>query len=228
MRLATTTPRVAFGIEGRRESLEQTNSDALVTGDIIAYGGAFPSLPEARRTVWSIFAEVNIPIMKSVQADVALRYDHYSDFGSTTNPKFTLRWQPSRELLLRGSFGTGFRAPTLSDLFLPLSSSGGNVTGGYDDPIRCPVTHSDYDCPNSNGGDGFPIRNGGEPQRIEVVHLEIAAYRPSGRRRFARNATRGHPMRHRKMHAIVIGQVFQPLGCPTFRQVIGRAAHHGR
>ena len=52
---------------------------------------------------------------------VAVRYDHYSDFGGTTNPKFTLRWQPSKEILLRGSYGTGFLAPTLSDLFQPQS-----------------------------------------------------------------------------------------------------------
>ena len=49
----------------------------------------------------------------------ALRWDHYSEVGNTTNPKIGLRWQPMQSLLLRASAGTGFRAPSLSDLKRP-------------------------------------------------------------------------------------------------------------
>jgi iron complex outermembrane receptor protein len=49
----------------------------------------------------------------------ALRFDHYSEVGNSTNPKIGLRWQPSQALLLRASAGTGFRAPSLSDLKRP-------------------------------------------------------------------------------------------------------------
>ena len=132
---------VAFGVEGRRESLEQTNSDFIVNGDALSSGGAVPTLAPVRRTVLSLFGEVNIPILKTFEANVAVRYDHYSDFGGTTNPKVTLRWQPSMALLLRGAYGTGFRAPTLSDLFQPQS-----LQSGFDmvpDPIRCPVIGDD-------------------------------------------------------------------------------------
>jgi len=130
---------VAFGIEGRRESLDQLNSDFIVNGDALSSGGAVPTLPVAHRKVWSLFGEVNVPILKTFEANVAVRYDHYSDFGGTTNPKITLRWQPSRSLLLRGAYGTGFRAPTLSDIFQPqsLSFSFDNTPS---DPVRCPVT----------------------------------------------------------------------------------------
>jgi hypothetical protein len=39
--------------------------------------------------------------------------------GQSTTPKFSVRWQPCPELLLRGSIGRGFRAPSLQDLYLP-------------------------------------------------------------------------------------------------------------
>ena len=130
---------VAFGVEGRRESLEQSNSDFIVSGNVLGGGGAVPSLPPVHRTVWSLFGEVNVPIVKSLEANVAVRYDHYSDFGGTTNPKITLRWEPSRILLLRSAYGMGFRAPPLSDLFQPQSLNR-NFDDTLPDPARCPVT----------------------------------------------------------------------------------------
>ncbi len=131
---------VALGVEGRRESLEQSNSDFIISGDALSTGGAVATLPAARRTVWSLFGEVNVPIVRTFEANVAVRYDHYSDFGGTTNPKVTLRWQPARTLMLRGAYGTGFRAPTLSDMFQPPSLNFGQ---DLPDPARCPVTGED-------------------------------------------------------------------------------------
>jgi iron complex outermembrane receptor protein len=133
---------VAAGLEGRRESLEQLRSELTASGDIVGGGGEIPSIPTAHRTVWAAFGETNIPVLKNLEADIAVRFDHYSDFGSTTNPKVSLRWQPARNVVLRGAYGTGFRAPTLSELFQPV---GAGVALGTD-PIRCPVTQSEFDC----------------------------------------------------------------------------------
>jgi iron complex outermembrane receptor protein len=132
---------LALGVEGRRESLEQNVAD--FSGDALGAGGTAPPLPVAHRTVGSLFGEINVPIMKSLEANVAVRYDHYSDFGGTTNPKVTLRWQPSRDVVFRGAYGTGFRAPTLSDLFQPQSL---NLERGLPDPARCPYLPADPDC----------------------------------------------------------------------------------
>jgi iron complex outermembrane receptor protein len=107
--------------------------------------------------VWSLFGELNVPIVKAFEANVAVRYDHYSDFGGTTNPKFTLRWQPAKTLLLRGAYGTGFRAPTLSDIFQPQSLS--FSFNGVPDPIRCPVTGED--SPECFGL--YQVKGGGNP-----------------------------------------------------------------
>jgi len=147
---------VALGVEGRRESLEQSNSDFIISGDALSTGGAVATLPAAHRTVCSLFGEVNVPIVMTVEVNVAVRYDHYSDFGGTTNPKVTLRWQPARTLMLRGAYGTGFRAPTLSDMFQPPSLNFGQ---DLPDPARCPVTGED--SPECLGL--YQIKEGGNP-----------------------------------------------------------------
>jgi iron complex outermembrane receptor protein len=97
-----------------------------------------------RRNVYAFFGEANIPIVKNLEANLALRFDDYGDVGNTTNPKVSLRWTPSREMLFRVAYGTGFRAPTLRELNTPayFGATGGN----YDDPVRCPSTGSPRDC----------------------------------------------------------------------------------
>ena len=154
-KLAAGPVAVALGLDARRERLEQGNADFLVDGDVLGGAGVIPSLPVGTRTVWSLFGEASVPIAPGLEASLAARYDHYSDFGGTTNPKVTLRWQPSRTLLLRGSYGTGFRAPTLSDLFQPQLVN--YSEGDFGDPIRCPVTSDSFDC------DGVAVKTGGNP-----------------------------------------------------------------
>jgi iron complex outermembrane recepter protein len=77
-----------------------------------------------------------VPIIKSLDVTAALRYDHYSDFGSTTNPKFSFRFQPVKAVLLRGSYSTGFRAPSLYELYAAQSFT--NSSSGVSDPVNCP------------------------------------------------------------------------------------------
>jgi iron complex outermembrane receptor protein len=144
---------VALGLEGRREALEQENAEVLYTGDIIGGGGVLPSLTTTTRRVWSLFGEANVPLARSLEANLAVRHDQYSDFGGSTNPKVTLRWQAARNAVLRGSVGTGFRAPTLSDLHLPTIPG---LVFGFPDPLRCPVTGAEEDC-----GEGFYRSKGG-------------------------------------------------------------------
>ena len=135
---------VAVGGEWRKEELQLINSDFLNSGDIIGGLGTIPSLTSSDRDVYALFGELNIPIVKTLEGNVAVRYDHYSDVGNTTNPKLSLRWQPAKTLLLRGSYGKGFRAPTLSDLFQPTFIT--NTNNSWSDPIRCPVTDAVNDC----------------------------------------------------------------------------------
>jgi iron complex outermembrane receptor protein len=77
-----------------------------------------------------------MPILKDLEVTGALRYDHYSDFGSTTNPKVSFRYQPAEQLLVRGSYTTGFRAPSLYELDSPITYT--NTANSYSDPVLCP------------------------------------------------------------------------------------------
>jgi iron complex outermembrane receptor protein len=146
----------AIGFDVRKEKLNQTPSPEYVAGDITGYGGSSGEI-HGDRDVKAAYAEVNVPLLRSLELDAAVRTDDYSDFGRTTNPKFSLRFQPNRDILLRTSYGKGFLAPSLYQLFLP-QISGVSATG-LSDPIRCPVTgNTGIDCVTQ-----FPIIFGGNP-----------------------------------------------------------------
>jgi iron complex outermembrane receptor protein len=124
---------LAIGAETRKEKLDDVNAPVLSSGDVLGGGGNFQDT-HASRTVTGLFGELNIPILTNLEAQLALRYDKYSDFGNTTNPKVSLRWTPSKEVLVRSSYSTGFRAPTLSDSFYPqfTGNTAGAIGGGIE------------------------------------------------------------------------------------------------
>ncbi len=143
----------AAGMDARQWNLTEISGTAMQTGDILNVG-AIPSM-HASRTVWAVFAEASAPIVKDFEADLAVRYDHYSDVSATTNPKLSLRWQPIATLVLRASVGTGFRPPGLEGLYEPPVPG---TTGITSDPARCPTTNSADDCNRA-----FPNQSGGNP-----------------------------------------------------------------
>lgn len=132
----------ATGVEVRQERLSYDWDPAVLSGDS-PVGGVQES-KRGRRNVYALFAELNVPIVHKLDAQLAVRFDDYSDFGSTTNPKVALRWQPLSKLLLRASWGTGFRAPPLYELSAPTTTA--SIVAGIQDPIRCPVTNTIQDC----------------------------------------------------------------------------------
>ncbi|GAA5184983.1 TonB-dependent receptor [Niveibacterium umoris] len=125
----------AAGLEVRKEELKDTPDAIMSSGDIQGGGGALPPVA-ADRTVQGLYGELNYEVLKGLETLLQVRYDHYSDFGGTTNPKIGVRYAPTKSLLLRGSYTTGFRAPTLSDMFLP--NFKGNTANNFSDPNRCP------------------------------------------------------------------------------------------
>jgi iron complex outermembrane receptor protein len=104
---------------------------------------------EGSRQVQAIFMELDVPIMKNLDLDLSDRQDRYSDFGTTNNGKIQVRYQPIDILTLRGTASTGFRAPTLYDLYqgksLAASSSG---TMGQGNPF-CVPPYSNAEWPLS-------------------------------------------------------------------------------
>ncbi len=114
----------ALGASYRRESF---GADASLTT-----GGAttlYPT-PTLSRHVESVFGELYvplvgaanaIPLVRRLEISGAVRYDKYSDFGASTNPKVGLIWSPIDDLKLRGTWGTSFRAPVLLDVGTPIT-----------------------------------------------------------------------------------------------------------
>ncbi len=85
------------------------------------------------RRALAVFSEWVAPVSRQLEFNAAVRADHYSDFGSTLNGKLATRWQPTAGWLLRGSLGTGFRAPSVAQVH------GSRQDFGF--------TDSAYDCP---------------------------------------------------------------------------------
>src|SRR3546814_7767845 len=77
------------------------------------------------RKIRALYGEVLVPVFgdgfvvpgfKRLDLSAAIRTEHYSDFGTTTNPKFGVNWEPVDGLRLRGTYGTSFRAPAIDNL----------------------------------------------------------------------------------------------------------------
>ena len=108
----------AGAIEYGRQSYEINPDPLALTDDFYTpprYGDGSGS-----RNHWSAAAEVRVPLHSTVNASLAGRYDRYS-YGDKNPGKFTysagLEWRPIETLLVRGSYGTGFRAPDMHYLF---------------------------------------------------------------------------------------------------------------
>ncbi|WP_198116568.1 TonB-dependent receptor [Massilia rhizosphaerae] len=104
---------------------------------VIASTGIDPNtFNSGSRNVYAGYAELNVPIIKNLDVTGSVRYDKYSDFGNSTNPKVAFRWQPVQSVLVRGSYSTGFRAPSLYEIHSAQTYT--NTAGTYDDPVNCP------------------------------------------------------------------------------------------
>jgi iron complex outermembrane receptor protein len=117
---------VAFGAELRREEQKFTPSALLVSNNIGGDrdgSGTSPALVATKfdRKIVSAYGELSAPVTPELEIQAALRGDHYEGVGKTFNPKLGIRYQPSKQLVLRGSAGTGFRAPSFSELYRPTS-----------------------------------------------------------------------------------------------------------
>jgi iron complex outermembrane receptor protein len=92
------------------------------------------------QTVNSAFAEVDAPVLKSLDIDGAVRYDHYNLSGGKASPKVGFKWTPVEQFALRGTVAKGFRAPGPAE-----NGTAGQTffTGNSPDPDLC--KHRSYD-----------------------------------------------------------------------------------
>ncbi|HET6552309.1 MAG TPA: TonB-dependent receptor [Dyella sp.] len=124
---------IAAGIEHRQE-------DGRFVPDAFNQAGLSSGLAatttQGKYAVDEAYVEFDVPLLKDMvmarelSLDVATRYSDYDNFGSTTNSKAGIKWKPIDDLLVRGSWAQGFRAPTISDLY----GGAGSSFESYTDP----------------------------------------------------------------------------------------------
>jgi len=168
---ASRPAQLALGVETRHEKFISVPLHDYAE-KVYASTGVDPNFhSEGSRNVQAVYGELNVPVLKTLDITASLRYDKYSDFGNTTNPKVSFRFQPMKELLVRGSLSTGFRAPTLYELYGNKSFT--NTAGSYDNPI--------LDCSNEANvqqcDTQFQVQNGGnaklKPEKSKSATLGV-------------------------------------------------------
>ena len=130
---------VAAGFEYRKESLNDSPDQRVAIGDIIGLGATSAS---GSRSATSFYGELSIPILSILESQIAVRHDHFSDFGNSTTPKVGFKLTPIKQIAFRGTYSEGFRAPSLPEV------SKSVLTGFYNgvtDPVRCFTTQA-LDC----------------------------------------------------------------------------------
>jgi len=113
--------------------------DALIVAGITSGNARQPT--RGSTTVNEFYAEFAVPILSGVTGaqrldlSLAARYSDYDTFGSTTNGKIGLEWQPIDDLLIRGTYSEGFRAPNISELFAGQGDSFPTITDPCSDML---------------------------------------------------------------------------------------------
>lgn len=121
-----------FGGEFRSEEIFDRPSQIARDGGVFALGASDAA---ADRTQYAAYGEFNVPLTEQMDLIAALRYDHYSDFGGDVNPKLSLRYRATDDLIFRASWSTGFRAPSLSQLGAGESLGSAYINCGADQPF---------------------------------------------------------------------------------------------
>ncbi len=121
-------PQFAFGGTWDHQDRLRTTTAPTATA---------PAVSRDTRDSAAAFAELSLPVfgkkfalplVRALEFSLAARYDRIEDAGGSTNPKYALRWQPITSVVLRASYGTGYRAPSLSELERPQSEANPTLT----------------------------------------------------------------------------------------------------
>lgn len=160
---------VYIGAEYREEKYADQYDPQSEAGQV---GGSAGNSAAGNRDVTSLFFEALFPVLDNLELNLAGRYDDYSDFGDNFSPKLSVRWQPLDNLTVRGSYGQGFRAPTLDILTQKPSFSATSVR----DPQSCINQGQDPDC-SLQINDTIQANPGLQPEDSDQFSLGVA-YEP--------------------------------------------------
>ena len=137
--------QIGLGAEYRELQQVQTASSAAKNGTIYSFSS--PAENDYTRDSTGAFAELNMPVLDNLELSAALRYDKYSavkdalakrDVGTSQSAntyKLTARYTPTKAVLLRASYGTGFKVADQDQIASPVVAAG--------------VTSGSYLCPDA-------------------------------------------------------------------------------
>lgn len=137
---------VAVGAEYRKEETDSQSTPFTDINDIVGLGY---SASQGSRNVKALYAELAIPVLKSLELQAALRTDDYSDYGRSTTPKIGFKFTPASVVAFRGTYAEGFRAPSAAENGNSAVAAFTNISS---DPIRCAVTKLPIDCSSQQVG----------------------------------------------------------------------------
>ncbi|TBR40157.1 MULTISPECIES: TonB-dependent receptor domain-containing protein [Dyella] len=177
------TVSIAGGIEHRREK-GSFNPDAMDSAGLTTNLASNPT--NGSYIVNEAYLELDVPLLRDLPGaqelgiNVASRYSHYSNFGSTTNNKYSFRWRPFEDLMVRGTYAEGFRAPTISDLYGgsgqsfetyldPCDSVVGSAAGNADVAARCAVAGVPANYRQIDSGSNQPVTSQGGQSKTAFI-----------------------------------------------------------
>jgi iron complex outermembrane recepter protein len=121
----------AIGYQLRQDSFTNTPSAVELMGNTWIGGTEPEVITSGSRDVDSYFAEFAIPVLDNFELEAAVRREEFSTGQSSTDPKFGATFAPTDWLTLRGTQGTAFIAPTLNQLYDPVSCGLSTVTDRF-------------------------------------------------------------------------------------------------
>jgi outer membrane receptor protein involved in Fe transport len=100
-----------------RGVIDGKNPPAVVTDALTDKSGTgFAFLKDSSRAIGSLVLQDEWQIADDWHLTAGVRYDQYSDFGSTFNPRFALVWDINQQLTSKFLYGKAFRAPSFTEL----------------------------------------------------------------------------------------------------------------
>ena len=121
----------AVGYQYRETSFRNTPSVVELKGDTWIGGTAPEIITSGTREVDSFFAELAVPVLDNLLLELAVRQEEFSTGQSSTDPKYGFTYAPTDWLNLRGTMGEAFIAPTLSQLYDPVSCGLSTITDRF-------------------------------------------------------------------------------------------------
>ena len=143
------TVQAAVGVDWRREEYSFNGDAREAASRPPIFNAPFDEaniLDSRHRNIKAAYAEVMLPLFTGFEFTAAFRIDDYTGFGTTTNPKFAVKYRPIDQLMFRGSYNTSFRVPTFNQIYNGTLESPYSGRDIYD-PAKCSAGRVDTSIP---------------------------------------------------------------------------------